>query len=78
MRCRGKAEGESMLLRALGWPGHFSRVLTPLGPVWDNVSPWDIHGQEGGHRAGTASHGSHSGPWPPFLSLDTFRFTSSC
>ena len=67
-----------MILRALGWPGHFSRVLTSLGPVWDNVSPWDIHGQEGGQRAGTASHGFHSGPWSPFLSLDTFRFTSSC
>ena len=59
---RRESRGESMLLRA------FLPVLSSLGPVWDNVSPWDIHGQEGGQRAGTASRGFHSGPWSPFLS----------
>lgn len=59
---RREGRRESMLLRAPGMAWAFLPVLSSLGPVWDNVSPWDIHGQEGGQRAGTASRGFHSGP----------------
>lgn len=49
---RREGRGESMLLGAPGMARAFLPVLSSLGPVWDNVSPWDIHGQQGAQRAG--------------------------
>lgn len=78
MTCGGKAEGNPCFSGPLEWPGHFSQSCLPLAP-FGIMCP---HGTFTVRRVvkGQARHhvGFTLAPWSPFLSLDTFRFTSTC